>query len=100
MKLICHMSHIDWQGNPGTAICKGETFEIDDPDRIKTWVDAGYVSVVESEEGVDDTAPESISTDEVQEVKQKDNTKSDILEDDKTNVSSYTRKKRRNIKKS
>ena len=62
------MSHIDWQGNPGTTICKGETFEIDDPDRIKTWVDAGYVSVVEEPDvGAKDT-PAPISTDKVQEV--------------------------------
>jgi hypothetical protein len=55
MKLICHMSHIDWQGNPGTSICRGETFEIDDPDRIKTWVDAGYVSEVEEPDARSET---------------------------------------------
>lgn len=44
MELKCEMNRLDWLGNPGAAIRRGEIFEIDDPKRITTWLKAGYVT--------------------------------------------------------
>lgn len=92
------MNRIDWQGNPGDTIRRGEIFEIDDPDRIKTWVDAGYVSIVESEDGVDDTTPESPpATETVISVDRYDDRKWDNIKD--TSESIPVEKGHKKIKK-
>ena len=38
------MNRLDWQGNLGSSVRRGEIFEIDDPERITTWLEAGYVT--------------------------------------------------------
>lgn len=59
MRLISCMNRIDWVGNPGPTIRRGEVFEMNDPEIIKTWVDAGYVLVVEEQDVGAESAPTS-----------------------------------------
>ena len=46
MKLVSKMNRIDWNGNPGTCVRRGDVFECDDSEIVNGWVDAGYVEVV------------------------------------------------------
>ncbi len=45
MKFISEMNRIDWVGNPGPVIRRGEVIEMDECDRTATWLKMGYVSV-------------------------------------------------------
>lgn len=46
-KFISEMNRIDWDGNPGPVIRRGEVIEMDECDRTATWLKMGYVSVVQ-----------------------------------------------------
>lgn len=42
-QFICNMNRLDWDGNPGTTVRRGEVLEMDDEERIKTLLDAKYI---------------------------------------------------------
>ena len=78
------MNRIDWVGNPGPTIRRGEVFEMNDPEIIKTWVGAGYVQVVEEQDVGAESAP--TSTDNVDGVNRWDGQKWDNLKDTTVDV--------------
>lgn len=43
---ISNMNRLDWAGNEGGTIRRGEWFNLDDADRAQTLLDAGYISEV------------------------------------------------------
>jgi len=45
MKFISKMNRIDWVGNPGPVIRRGEEIEMDECDQTDTWLQMGYVSI-------------------------------------------------------
>ena len=63
MELKCEMNRLDWLGNPGAAIRRGEIFEIDDPERIATWLDAGYVTDILEEDLEEEEEEEEVGPD-------------------------------------
>ena len=85
------MNRIDWVGNPGPTIRRGEVFEIDDPEMIKTWVDSGYVQIVEEQDVGDECAPTSKNN--VDGVNRWDGRKWDTLKDTSVDVPVKKKKK-------
>ena len=43
---ICNMNRLDWDGNEGGCVRRGEQFNLNDADRAQTLLDAGYISEV------------------------------------------------------
>ena len=53
VKLICQMNRIDWIGNEGETVRRGDMFEMGDQNQVDIWLREGYVSLA----GASDEVP-------------------------------------------
>ncbi len=49
MKFVCEKNRMEWIGNPGPSLRRGEVFEMAKGERTKIWLEQGYISVYEPE---------------------------------------------------
>jgi len=57
-KYVCEMNRLDYQGNSGASIRRGEQFEIKDKKRAKSLLDMGYISKIPVSENAVVSKPE------------------------------------------
>lgn len=73
---ICDMNRLDWDGNSGATVRRGERFEMDDDKRAKILLDAGYIlNIPEQPDAVEEEEPAQIQavTDYAEEIPTREN---------------------------